>query len=151
MQVELGAVAVDKIFHTAAGYDDMSEERKKLLQKFTEQKEKEEKEKQKQDLAILLAQQAATGQNTNQLKWPKSRGRGGYGQPYYQGGDQQFYRPQYVPDNQQYGGGGGQYSGGGAQYAPGNYGAGQQYAYTDGGGAQQAQPAVRQQAAQEWC
>jgi hypothetical protein len=61
MQVELGAAAVTKIFHTAAGYEELSEDQQKLLKKFTAAKEKEEKEqaerKQKQQEQELLAQQ----------------------------------------------------------------------------------------------
>jgi hypothetical protein len=49
IQVELGTAAVDKIFHTSAGYD-LTEDQQKALKKFTEAKEKEDKERaQKQE------------------------------------------------------------------------------------------------------
>jgi hypothetical protein len=49
IQVELGTAAVDKIFHTSAGYD-LTEDQQKALKKFTEVKEKEDKERaQKQE------------------------------------------------------------------------------------------------------
>jgi hypothetical protein len=89
MQVELGIAAVDKIFHTSAGYD-LTEDQQKALKKFTEAKEKEDKERaQKQEQ--FAAKQA------EQYKWPKGRGRGGYGQPYYYEGEQQYYVQQPGP------------------------------------------------------
>jgi hypothetical protein len=91
MKAELGTAAVDKIFHTAAGYE-LTEEQQKALKKFTEAKEKEEKEKaQKQEQ--FAAKQA------EQFKWPK-RGRGGYSQPYYYEGEQQYYASQPGPSHQ---------------------------------------------------
>jgi len=89
MGVELGTEAINKIYHTAGGYDNMSKEQKKLLKKFTEEKEKEEKERER----IQKAQQLAAQQ---QFQWPSGRGRGGYGIPYSYGG---------------YGGGGQSYGG----------------------------------------
>jgi hypothetical protein len=126
MQVEMGAAAVTKIFHTAAGYEELSEEQQKLLKKFTAEKEKQEKEKeekmQKRQEQELLAQQIAMKTAAEQYKWPKGRGRGGYGNPYsYSGGEQHYY---------------GQQTGMRQQFATGGPG-GQQYGYADGGGFQQ--------------
>jgi hypothetical protein len=119
IQVELGTAAVDKIFHTSAGYD-LTEDQQKALKKFTEAKDKEDKERaQKQEQ--FAAKQA------EQYKWPKGRGRGGYGQPYYYEGEQQYYAQQPGPSQ---------------QYVASGSGYGQYYSHPQ---MQQQQPKMQQQ------
>jgi hypothetical protein len=90
--VELGTAAVDKIFHTSVGYD-LTEDQQKALKKFTEAKEKEDKER------VQKQEQFAVKQ-AEQYKWLKGRGPGGYGQPYYYEGEQQYYVQQLGPSQQ---------------------------------------------------
>ncbi len=92
IQVELGTAAVDKIFHTSTGYD-LTEDLQKALKKFTEAKEKEDKERAQKQEQFAVKQ-------AEQYKWPKGRGRGGYGQPYYYEGEQQYYVQQPGPSQQ---------------------------------------------------
>jgi hypothetical protein len=86
--VELGEEAVDKIFHVAAGYDDMSEEQKKMYRELLKEKEKTAKEQElqkKQQGAQELAQQAAARHAADIFKWPAGRGRGWRQYPYFYG------------------------------------------------------------------
>jgi len=106
LEVTAGVEAVDEVFHTAGGDEDMTDEEKKLLKKFNTKKEKEQKE-----LAQLKAQQVAAKQAADNYsyKWTGGRGRGNHTGPYYSGApEQQYYgeqgiRPQFAQQPLQYG------------------------------------------------
>lgn len=86
LAVNMGAEAVAKVYHSAGGDEDMTEEEKRMLKEYNKEKEKEQKE--------WKQQQATAAKQAENLKWTGGRGRGGYRQnPYYYGGGQQYSQP----------------------------------------------------------
>ena len=71
LEVTAGVEAVDEVFHTAGGDEDMTDEEKKLLKKFNAKKEKEQKE-----LAQLKAQQAVAKQAADNYSYKWTGGAG---------------------------------------------------------------------------
>jgi len=86
LEVTAGVEAVEKVFHSAGGDEDMSEEQRKLLKEYNTQKEKEAKAHEQ----YKIQQQALEAKQDHRGKW--SGGGGGPGQggyragPYYYGG-----------------------------------------------------------------